>query len=784
MNKKIIYFLIIVMMAFTCLTACKWFRKDDPTCESHIDSNGDGACDNCGASVPITPPDDPHEDKIEAIGKCTITVKEGEGYAVTAPKSVIKGNSFSFSVAFSNYFDSTNAVVSVNGSAVTPDENGSYNVSNVQADVEIAVSGITRTHYGVVKNACLGATVVGDDRIAVGGNYSFTLALADSATGTPVVKANGEIITANDGVYTVIGQNKNVLIEVTGITVPLVEATYEADSGYTVVSNPTIVGDDFSFSVHIDTNYENHTSLVVKANGAVLESVDGVYTVPNAPKDVAITVEGLSIRETITISFANCDLEPITIYKATAWKGITPVRDGYLFDGWEDAFGHEIDFDYMSDITLYATWITEDGINYINQLTTVANKIESRSTEIKDSLWQMNISDKALADEYTSMLGHHTEYELASVKKNAVVDEFIARTEYVSSVVVSENAAYGANDNAVRLFFTVDGELTTKGASILRSLASGDDMDGIRYNIQNKNADNQTILDYSLEFGRYNFKELCEEYGKVTFWLSTNAEGLSAQLEGKYLFVGANNTTVKSGGKVGLYRIDIQNGMVFVNTEYAFDLSETAYAGETEFSISIHRLDIPAHQYAFIQVSNIYCGIADASLIKVEKTSESFGITNMLSASYTDGANGTVTYTRTDVSDKLDGDKYNIQKTLTGTDTLVLDYLFTIKSFNYKTYCDMYGSVSFEILGNYSGMTVSIGGAQELTLTADVPLIVTIQNGGLFVDNVYICDLAEDVYNGTSALIMNVHRLEGNKWAAFHVSNLTAGPASQELVKP
>ncbi len=786
-SLKIMKISLIVLIAVAVVTAgiiitVVLLNKDDPC--THADNNLDGICDLCGENLPPEASGGQPEDKIEAISRYTITANDGEGYTVTAPDSVIKGNSFSFTVAFSNYFDTSSAVVSVNGAAAILNDDGSYRADNIQENVVITVSGITRTHYGVAKLACLGAKIVGDDRVAVGGDYSFTLNIAECATGAPVVKVNGEIITAVGGVYTVTGLNKNVLIEVTGLTVPVVEAAYAADSGYTIVSNPTIVGEDFKFSVHIDSNYENHVPIVVKANNSVVESIDGIYTVPNAPKNIAITVEGVSLRETITISFENCDLEPITIYKATLWKGITPIRDGYMFNGWEDKYGHEVELNYMSDITLYASWITDDGINYIDHLTSIANKITKRSEAIKDKLWQMNIADKALADEYRQMLGHHTEHELASVKANATVDEFIARTEYVSSVVIGKNAFFGANDNAVRLFFTVDGELTTKGASELRFLSNGDDMNGIRYNIQNKNADNKTILDYSLEFGKYNFKELCDKYGKVTFWLSTNAEGMVAKLESKYLFIGALNADVESGGRCALYRIDIQNGMVFVNAEYAFDLSEAAYNGETEFSVDIHRLDIPSHEFAYIHVSDIYCGTADASLVKTEKTGEAFKIASMLSAGYIDGANGLVTFTRSDVSssfaeDQLEGDKYHIQMKLTETKETVLDYIFTITPFNYKTYCEMYGSVSFMLSANYD-TTVKIG-SQQLFKFNNNKVTVTIQDGHIFVGSTYVCDLSEDVYNGTEALVLEVSRTSDAIFAEFNVSDLIAGPANPSL---
>ncbi len=784
-NKKIILIALIavVVIAAGIITAVLLLNGDS-ACKEHVDGNADGKCDVCGKDISELPDTPNYEDKVEAISKCYITAKEGEGYAVTAPEYVIKGSELSFTVTFSNYFDSTNAAVKVNGSAVTPDASGKYSVKNVENDVEIEVSGITRTHYGVAKIACLGAKIVGDDKIAVNGNYSFTLDISDNASGTPVVTANGETITAVDGVYTVTGQNKNLIIEVTGLTVPTVEVTYDTNSGYSVESEPVAIGGTLHFSVHIDNTHENHRPLVVKANGVTLESVNGVYTVQNAPATVNISVDGVTLRETITISFGNCDLAPVSIYKATVWQEITPVREGYIFNGWTDLFGYPVDFNYMSDITLYASWLTEDGINYVNQLPVVAKKIKDRYENIKNASWKMNVSDRELADLYKEMLGHHTELELSFISSNKTVEAFLAAAEYISARVVGKNNYYGAQENAVKLFYMLDGELTYMGASNLRSLSNGDDMNGVRYNIQKKNGAGEIILDYSLDFGKYNFKELCDEYGKVTFWLSTNATGLTAETGGELLFGAEMNNVVASGGSCALYRIDIQDGMLFVNTEYLFDLSESAYNGEEDFVISVHRLDDSTHQYAYIQVSDVYVGANDPSLEKVIKTSETFKIAGMLTATYIDPVDGLSTYpSRTDVSALLEGDKYNIQKPSSSAANIVLDYDFTIKAFNYKRYCEKYGSVSFKVAGNYTGMTVSVDSSQALTLTADTPLTITIQNGSIYANGVYISELSEDVYNGTSALVMNVHRAHGHTWAAFHVSNLTAGPADPALVK-
>ncbi len=721
------------------------------------------------------------EDKLEAMSKYYITVAEGEGYAVTAPEYVIKGNSCSFTVKFSNYFDSTAAQVSANGTKVTPAADGSYVVENVTEDIEISVSGLVRTHYGVIKVECLGAELIGEDRVAVDADYSFELDVAENATGTPTVTVNGEAVTGKDGVYTVSKPNKDLIIEVSGITVPTVEVTYDTTKGYTIVSSTAAVGGSLSFSVHIGSEYEAHNTLIVKVNGKTVKSVNGVYTVENAPESIDIDVQGLELREMITLSFKNCDMTQISIYKATVWQETVPTRDGYIFSGWTDEFGYPTSIDYMSDATLYASWLTEDGIDYVDELPKVANKIKVRCAELGQELWRLNVSDRELAEQYEALLKHHTEFEKSFVITDETVNTFIANTELVSSTVIGTNGFFGANENAVQLFFTADGEYQNKGASTMRLFSSGHEMNGIEYNIQNKNEDGSCVLDYTLNFGKLNFKEYCETDKKVTFWLSTNAEGLTAKAEGEYLFDAANNMTIPAGGKCALYRIDIQDQMVFVNGEYIFDLSESVYTGENEFTVALHRLDISSHTYANIHVSDIYVGAKDPSLIKVIKTSETFNITKLLHVSYVDPTDGPTEYTRTSASEYFEGDKYNIQKPISASP--VLDYTFTVDGFNYKKYCDKYGSITINFLSNYAGTSVKLGSTLLFTSEADQIVTMTIQNGYVFIDGAYVCDLAEDVLNGTEALVLSIHRQPDAQWAAFHVSNINAGPKDPALVK-
>lgn len=54
-------------------------------------------------------------------------------------------------------------------------------------------------------------------------------------------------------------------------------------------------GGSFSFTIALDSEYDN-SAITVKANGATLTPVNGVYTIANITADQTITVEGVELN--------------------------------------------------------------------------------------------------------------------------------------------------------------------------------------------------------------------------------------------------------------------------------------------------------------------------------------------------------------------------------------------------------------------------------------------------------------------------------------------------------
>lgn len=76
----------------------------------------------------------------------TVTLPNGEGFTAAAAEGtktpVLKGDSYSFTVAANEGYDATNMVVKVNGNEVAGTD-GSYTVENVSSDLAITVEGVT-----------------------------------------------------------------------------------------------------------------------------------------------------------------------------------------------------------------------------------------------------------------------------------------------------------------------------------------------------------------------------------------------------------------------------------------------------------------------------------------------------------------------------------------------------------------------------------------------------------------------------------------------------------------
>jgi hypothetical protein len=132
--------------------------------------------------------------------------------------------------------------------------------------------------------------------VASGDSFMFTLEMLPGYTRSlPVVKANGVPIEPVDGIYAVSNIVSDTTITVEGVALNKYRVSTPSGTGYTVnATDPSMVEHNgtFTFAVDLDPEYDRSPPMV-KANGKLLNSSNGIYRIGNITSNVMVTVEGV-----------------------------------------------------------------------------------------------------------------------------------------------------------------------------------------------------------------------------------------------------------------------------------------------------------------------------------------------------------------------------------------------------------------------------------------------------------------------------------------------------------
>ena len=138
--------------------------------------------------------------------------------------------------------------------------------------------------------------------VPYGDDFKFMVAIAPGYAAGPAfaVKANGVVLTAVDGVYTIPGITYAQTVTVEGVTAAYA-VTLTQGEGYTLTpyggaTSPVPAGGSYQFTLAIASGYIQGAAFAVKANGVALTpDASGIYTLPNISQDMAVTVEGVTL---------------------------------------------------------------------------------------------------------------------------------------------------------------------------------------------------------------------------------------------------------------------------------------------------------------------------------------------------------------------------------------------------------------------------------------------------------------------------------------------------------
>lgn len=136
--------------------------------------------------------------------------------------------------------------------------------------------------------------------VAKGGSVRFSVELsAEYNKSEYVVKNNGTILTAVDGVYTISNVQDNVNITVENVVKNKYKVTIPTGDGYVIRTatgydnNNVLHGNSFKFYLDVASEY-NTDDFEVSVNSRVLTASDGLYTISNIVNDCEIVVTNTS----------------------------------------------------------------------------------------------------------------------------------------------------------------------------------------------------------------------------------------------------------------------------------------------------------------------------------------------------------------------------------------------------------------------------------------------------------------------------------------------------------
>ncbi len=247
--------------------------------------------------------------------------------------SVRDGEAYTFEIVNydPNYDYTFDAKMGGEAVAVTDNEDGTYTIESVTADVEI--SNLVKT--GKVLSVTIeGEDVTGPDTANYGSDYTFTVTKETGYDYDITVTVNGGPVTYtgpdDDGNYTIAGANVTgpIAISVVKTEIPptVYTVTFTGNGKNDVIDPaPTVTeGADYTFELYKQDGYEYTVKYLVEGASEIIlqPNANGSYTVPgeNINADILITVERVRVY---TVTFVGNAADRVAYPVYTAQEGET-----------------------------------------------------------------------------------------------------------------------------------------------------------------------------------------------------------------------------------------------------------------------------------------------------------------------------------------------------------------------------------------------------------------------------------------------------------------------------
>lgn len=251
-----------------------------------------------------------------SLNTYTVTLPESPvGFTVNGATTVVEGKNYEFTVTISEgYKANSKFAVKVNGTVVTETE-GKYTITNVTENLVVTVEGVGKVCNVTLPTDTVGFTVSGEATAVEGDNYQFTVTLTDGyKKGEDFeVTANGKAISEADGKYIVENVARAIVIEVNGVEEVKLNATFSGEGFDNALKNTNeefdYAAENFTFKIELGDYFtqcaetiEVYYSVEGGEQTKLTANSEGVYSIANPHKDIAIVVKNLA-KNVYKVSF-------------------------------------------------------------------------------------------------------------------------------------------------------------------------------------------------------------------------------------------------------------------------------------------------------------------------------------------------------------------------------------------------------------------------------------------------------------------------------------------------
>lgn len=248
----------------------------------------------------------------QQITEFSVTVNKCDGAIVSGlDETVPKGGALTFSVGIEEGYEGTPDIKATVGGKEANVSGGIGNfvsIGNIDGDVVITITGLTRKSLAVTKTAGEGVTINGEETVLYGEDYTFTVTLAEGYKGAVVAATvGGKVVecTLDNGVYT-IKAVKDVLsldVRAEGRKEYIIDFRTESEHIVLPESGKAEYGKSFAFDIVPEEGYVFDGEITVKANEVeISKNADGKWEIANITEyqDVEVIAAVKEITYAIT----------------------------------------------------------------------------------------------------------------------------------------------------------------------------------------------------------------------------------------------------------------------------------------------------------------------------------------------------------------------------------------------------------------------------------------------------------------------------------------------------